>query len=126
MSWKQLMAFVQSLGFVTQAAHFFSALGCVALAAYFMPLWLAAVLFVAYTSFKELLFDNLWWGEGHGSPDWMDWIFNLMGVGVAVLVLLAADAHHDNPKAHSCVCGCVATGNCTCPNCNFGCGVDQP
>lgn len=88
MSWKQLMAFIQSLAFVTQSAHYFSAMGCVALGAYFMPLWLAAGLFVAYTTFKEMAFDNLPWGEGHGSPDWLDWTFNMLGVATTCAVLL--------------------------------------
>ena len=90
MSWKWLMSFVQSLGFVTQAAHFFSAMGCVALAAYFMPLWIAAAAFAGYTTFKELFFDRLSWGEGHGSPDWMDWTFNLLGVGFTYTILALA------------------------------------
>jgi hypothetical protein len=61
-SWQNVMAFIQSLAFVSQAAHFFSALGCTALAAYFMPLPWAAGLFVAYTTFKELFFDRLPYG----------------------------------------------------------------
>jgi hypothetical protein len=81
------MSWIQSLEFVTQTAHFFSAMGCVALAAHFIPLWLAAVLFTSYTSFKELVFDGASWGENHGSPDWLDWIFNMLGVGAAVAVL---------------------------------------
>ncbi len=31
----------------------------------------------------------------------------------------------DPSKAHSCTCGCVQTGVCTCPNCDVGCGL-QP
>lgn len=27
---------------------------------------------------------------------------------------------------HSCVCGCVETGVCKCPNCNTGCGIPIP
>lgn len=88
MSWKQLMAFVQSLAFVRQSAHFFSAMGCVALAGYFMEIWIAAGIWIAYTTFKELFFDRLPFGENHGSPDWLDWAFNLLGVWFTCVVLL--------------------------------------
>jgi hypothetical protein len=82
------MAWIQSLEFVTQAAHFFSAMGCVALAAHFVPLWMPATAWAGYTSAKELVFDRAAWGEGHGSPDWVDWTFNMLGVGFAAGVLL--------------------------------------
>jgi hypothetical protein len=63
-------------------------MGCVALGAWFMPLWFAAVLFIGYTTFKELVFDNLEWGEDHESPDWLDWAFNLLGVATTCGALL--------------------------------------
>jgi hypothetical protein len=30
--------------------------------------------------------------------------------------------HGHKAKGHPCTCGCDQTGQCTCPNCNAGCG----
>jgi hypothetical protein len=78
---------VQSIGFVTQSAHFFSAWAIVMTAAQWLPWWGSALGFLAYTSVKELVIDRVSWGENHGKCDWTDWWFNILGIVAALIVM---------------------------------------
>jgi hypothetical protein len=82
--WTWFWAYVQTADFLAQSAHLFSAWAITMTAAKGMPWYWAAGGFFAYTSFKELVFDNISFGEGHGSPDWLDWLVNCVGIGVAL------------------------------------------
>jgi hypothetical protein len=80
---------VQSLGFVTQSAHFFAGLGVVLAASLWLHPWLAGALFVIlWAAPKELVIDKDWFGENHGTPDWLDLLFYIIG-DLAALGLLA-------------------------------------
>ena len=91
--WSRLMAFIQSLGFVTQSAHFFSgAAATLAAALWLPPLWAGAAFLALWCIPKELLFDAMPWGENHGSPDWIDLLFYTLGTSLAVGVLFLRQA----------------------------------
>ena len=88
MSWKWFTDWIQSLEFVTQSAHFFAGLGVVSLAAHFTDPILAGVLFwLVWAAPKEIIFDWLPFGEGHGSPDWDDLLFYTLGDFLAVCII---------------------------------------
>jgi hypothetical protein len=86
---------IQSLGFVTQSAHFFAGWAVVLTLGVFFRPWrnfrastLAVATFLCLWAIpKEMFFDDYMWGEGHGSPDWIDLLFYCLGTSVAFVVL---------------------------------------
>lgn len=89
--WAWFTAWIQSLGFVTQSAHFFSGMAVVLAASLWLYPPLAAGLFLGVWAVpKEVLFDALPWGEDHGKPDWLDLTFYCLGAGGALAFLKVA------------------------------------
>ena len=81
---------VQSLNFVTQSAHFgWGGMVTMMLALWLHPLLAAGIVF-GVCAFKELAVDNYTWGEGHGTPDWLDLLFYSLGIGAALVALIVA------------------------------------
>lgn len=78
---------IQSLPFVTQAAHMGWCAFIVLALAQFVRWGVAVLLLQLWCIPKELLWDWAPWGENHGSPDWMDLAFYELGALLAVLVL---------------------------------------
>lgn len=78
------MAWIQSLAFVTQSAHFFAGWAITMSLALWMPWYVAAAAFsLLWVIPKELVFDKAGWGEAHGSCDWIDAAFYWAGQAVA-------------------------------------------
>lgn len=88
-TWRWLMGFIQSLGFVTQIAHMGWGAFIVAALAPVVGPWWAFGLLQLWVLPKELVFDNIAAGEGHGSPDWLDAFFYEIGGLLAVAISLA-------------------------------------
>lgn len=87
-TWKDFWAFVQSLPYLTQATHFFAGMAVVLAAALWLePLWAGGLFVVLFAAPKECLVDNYKWGEGHGSPDWIDLAFYCLGDAFALFLL---------------------------------------
>lgn len=83
----KLSAWIQSLPFVTQSAHFFAGCSIVLGLRLFFGLEAAIALLILWVVLKEGIYDAFQWGEGHGSPDLLDALFYLLGGGVAVGLL---------------------------------------
>ena len=81
--WQQLMVLIQSLGFVTQSAHFFSGWAITLTASRWLGWWAPVAFIVCWVIPKEFVFDSRPWGEGHGSPDLLDATFYSLGTAVA-------------------------------------------
>lgn len=47
------------------------------------PRWVALAVVVSAAAFKELIIDKVPWGEGHGTPDWLDLTFYTLGALLA-------------------------------------------
>ena len=86
--WVAFWDYVQGDEWCAGAAHIFSAWAIVYTASsWLIPIW-AAILFTAcWSAPKELIFDAIPLGEGHGSPDWFDLLEYSIGVIVALLIL---------------------------------------
>ena len=86
--WQRLMTWIQSLEFVTQSAHFFAGWAVTLTASKWLG-WIAPAAFIClWAAPKELLVDNFSWGEGHGSPDYLDLLFYCLGTAAACGVML--------------------------------------
>ena len=81
--WAWLMAFIQSKAFTCQSAHFFSGWAVTLTASRWLGWWAPILFFGCWVVPKEFVFDSQPWGEGHGSPDWLDAMFYSLGMAVA-------------------------------------------
>ena len=85
--WQWWMAFIQSVGFTTQSAHFFSAWAITLTASRWMGWWAPVAFLGIWAAPKEIIADAAWWGENHGSPDWLDLLFYCLGTAVACVFI---------------------------------------
>jgi hypothetical protein len=78
---------IQSLGFVTQSAHFFAGATIVLGAGLWLPWYWAYPLLLVWVLPKEFIYDKDLLGENHGKPDLLDALFYLLGGGLAAGLL---------------------------------------
>lgn len=79
MSWKSIMAFIQTADFCAQSAHFAWGWAVPLAASHWLGWWAAPAFLLLWSAPKELIFDQFGFGEGHGSPDWLDLTFYTFG-----------------------------------------------
>ena len=82
------MQFIQSAEFCAQSAHFFAGacivlLGAILFKHYYAGFWILQLWAIP----KELVFDCKSFGEGHGSPDFLDLLFYEIGGGLALSIV---------------------------------------